>query len=61
MHAEFPTRFERFFIDGGDHTTLIQDHSGGGLGGYLDDIPGLGGVSAFVDESADWTDKLQNP
>lgn len=63
VHDAFPTRFERFFVEGVEHTTLILDQSTSTLGGYLTPVDGVSvsdWTKAFVDGTSDWTDRLQN-
>jgi hypothetical protein len=62
VHTEFPTRFERFFINGGAHTSLIIDQGSATLWGYLTPAQGLSVsdfTTAFVNGTAAWTDHLE--
>lgn len=62
VHSEFPTRFERFFINGGDHTSLILNQATTSLWGYLTPAQGLtvsDFTKAFVNGSPDWKDHLE--
>lgn len=63
VHEEFPDRFKRFLVNGGEHTTLIGDKGDGtSLGGYQDVFDGISiedWTKAFVDDTPDWTDHLQ--
>jgi hypothetical protein len=62
IHTAFPDRFERFFVNGSEHTTLILDTGNGSLGGYQDVFDGIkiaDWTKAFVNDTADWVDHLQ--
>jgi hypothetical protein len=63
VHTEFPTRFERFFINGGTHTSLISNEAGATLWGYLTPAQGLSVsdfTTEFVNGSAAWVDHLES-
>ena len=62
VHTEFPTRFERFFVNGGTHTSLITNESGTTLFGYLTPAQGLSVsdfTTAFVNGTPAWQDHLE--
>lgn len=62
VHDEFPTRFERFFINGGAHTSLIANQGSTTLWGYLTPAQGLSVsdfTAAFVNGTPAWTDHLE--
>jgi hypothetical protein len=61
VHNQFPTRFERFFIDGTQHTVLLTPASGMGVG-YDTEVEGISvdqwtGKMLAGDKA--WTDHLQ--
>jgi hypothetical protein len=63
VHDAYPTRFERFFIDGAGHTTLIANTATPGGGGYNTPIEGESVATwtrDFVDGNADWKDHLES-
>ena len=60
VHDQFPTRFERFFIDGTQHTVL-QTPNGMGVG-YGDAVDGISveqWLTKMLARDAGWTDHLQ--
>jgi len=62
VHTEFPTRFERFCINGGAHTSLIANEGTTSLWGYLTPAQGLSVsdfTTAFVNGAPAWTDHLE--
>ena len=60
VHEAFPTRFERFFITGTQHTVLLS-MAGAGVT-YTTDVDGINvekWLGKMLDRDPEWTDHLQ--
>jgi hypothetical protein len=61
VHAQFPKRFERFFIDGSQHTVLLTPGGGAGVG-YDTKVEGVSveeWLEKMLDGDPSWTDHMQ--
>ncbi|MBM4364141.1 MAG: hypothetical protein FJ104_15785, partial [Deltaproteobacteria bacterium] len=65
IQALYPDRFRRFLVPGTSHTTLLADAgpspNGSGIHGFLTVVEGQSvseWTQAFVDGTAEWTDRL---
>lgn len=62
IHAQYPERFRRLFVEGSLHTVLMLNEEMNSLGGYLTPYDGVtvsDWTRAFVTGSSDWTDHLE--
>ncbi|HEX4340951.1 MAG TPA: pectin acetylesterase-family hydrolase [Polyangiaceae bacterium] len=59
VHDAYPTRFERFFINGTQHTVLLSALGNVGFDTPVDGISVNDFTKAMLDASPTWTDHLQ--